>query len=135
MSGSYLCGAVHFQINGLFEHMAHCHCSICRETHGAPFATYAACSAAQFLWARGEDHIDVFKLADAKHFTVAFCRSCGSTMPRKDPVCAIAMSALDDDPRIATSSLAEKPSVVHAGRPPAEIRRPCKLIRTSCLHP
>lgn len=40
MTGSCLCGTVRYAITGAFETVGHCHCSTCRKTHGAAFATW-----------------------------------------------------------------------------------------------
>ena len=37
--GSCLCGDVAWQVDGPVELMSHCHCSRCRKSHGAAFAT------------------------------------------------------------------------------------------------
>jgi hypothetical protein len=44
--GSCLCRSVSWQLRKPFEQMSHCHCSMCRKSHGAPFATYVAADAA-----------------------------------------------------------------------------------------
>lgn len=36
--GSCLCGAVSYKITGSLGVTGHCHCSICRKSHGAAFA-------------------------------------------------------------------------------------------------
>jgi hypothetical protein len=102
LRGSCLCGAVGFEVVEPFDRAHNCHCSRCRKSRAAAHASNAFTSIDGVRFTHGEDHIDVFKLSGAQHFAVAFCRSCGSTMPRKDPVrgiAIIAMSALDDDPQ------------------------------------
>ena len=50
---------------------------------------------------KGEEHIKIYKIPDARFFTHAFCDTCGSGMPRIDPDRQIAVTplgALDDDP-------------------------------------
>ena len=42
VKGSCLCGTVTWEMQPPFERMSHCHCSMCRKTHGAPFATFVA---------------------------------------------------------------------------------------------
>ena len=37
--GSCLCGDVAFCVDGPLELRSHCHCSMCRKTHGSAFAT------------------------------------------------------------------------------------------------
>ena len=48
--GRCLCGALRYQIDGPFVDMVHCHCSMCRKHHGAPFATWAVAPLSGFRW-------------------------------------------------------------------------------------
>lgn len=75
---SCLCGSVVWQAAPPFERMNHCHCSMCRKSHGAPFATYVAAPAATFRL-RGEEHVAAFASTSASGRR--FCRHCGSVVP------------------------------------------------------
>ncbi len=78
-TGSCLCGAVQFEIDGPFSAMAHCHCSMCRKEHGSLFATFAVAPRAGFRWLRGEDTI--VEYASSANARRGFCRTCGSPTP------------------------------------------------------
>ena len=54
--GACLCGVVQYELSQPTQ-MAHCHCSMCRKHHGAPFATFAVAPSATFRWIDGEDAI------------------------------------------------------------------------------
>ena len=79
ITGSYLCGTVRYELRGPLQHMAHCHCSICRKHHGAPFATYLAAPLDGFRWLSGEDNID--RYVSSPGWYRPFCRTCGSVLP------------------------------------------------------
>src|SRR5688572_17400839 len=53
--GACLCGTVRYELDGPFTMMMHCHCSMCRKHHGAPFATFVAAAHSGFRWRSGED--------------------------------------------------------------------------------
>lgn len=75
---SCLCGRVTWAASHPFEQMIHCHCSMCRKSHGAPFATYVAAPATGFQL-DGEENIASFAASD--QVTRRFCHHCGSTVP------------------------------------------------------
>jgi len=81
-AGSCLCGAIAWEADGPPAMMMNCHCSRCRLARGAAHATNAFYRLEQFRWIRGEDRTDQYKVADAKFFTQAFCRTCGCPAPR-----------------------------------------------------
>ena len=76
--GSCCCGKVRYRIEGPFGSFSHCHCTDCRKTHGAAFATYLGVPRARFTILAGADEI-------AHHTTPTgtergFCRRCGSSL-------------------------------------------------------
>lgn len=93
--GSCLCGAVHYRVDGDFERVTHCHCSMCRKTHGAAFATYAtvaerqlridsraddgradtSCNAGTLRWYRSSASVER-----------GFCSGCGASLFWRDAV-------------------------------------------------
>ena len=83
VSGACLCGAVRYEMRGPFQHMAHCHCSICRKHHGAPFATYVATPLDGFRWLEGEANVGRYDSSPGWYR--AFCQTCGSVMPTMLP--------------------------------------------------
>ena len=52
--GRCLCGTLRYVIDGPFNWMGHCHCSMCRKHHGSLFATFVGASASHFRWLAGE---------------------------------------------------------------------------------
>jgi hypothetical protein len=80
--GGCLCGAVAFALSGSPERMHNCHCSRCRRARSAAHATNAFFRHEQLAWIRGESEVVSFALPGAKRFGQAFCRRCGSSVPR-----------------------------------------------------
>jgi hypothetical protein len=75
-TGSCLCGAVRFSLRLPSLFCAHCHCSICRRSHGAAFGTWFGVLRDQFSVEAGEADIGSFRSSD--HGTRFFCIRCGS---------------------------------------------------------
>ena len=50
MHGSCLCGAIHYEIDGLSGPINHCSCRTCRKAHAAAFASTAAVDRTHFRW-------------------------------------------------------------------------------------
>ena len=76
--GSCCCGRVTYRTQGPYGTFSHCHCTDCRKTHGAAFATYIGVESAGFRFDKGEGEV-------AGHTTETgtrrnFCRHCGSTL-------------------------------------------------------
>lgn len=117
--GSCLCGKVTFIVDGPPMRHVMCHCSRCRLAKSAPFATNLLTRASGVRFTRGADLVAEYKLPDAKHFTSAFCRECGSIMPRIDrsrDLAIVAMGSLDDDPGYPATS-----HIFVASKPPWDV--------------
>ncbi len=78
LRGSCLCGDVRWEISGKLELISHCHCSICRKSHGAAFGTYAMTRPAGFRWISGREGIRQYE--SSPDFTRPFCGRCGSVV-------------------------------------------------------
>jgi hypothetical protein len=78
-TGSCLCGTVRYEIDGPFNAMVNCHCSMCRKEHGSVFVTWAVAPAEGFRWLAGEDNVGTF--ASSPNGARSFCRTCGSPLP------------------------------------------------------
>ena len=103
VGGSCLCGAVAFEYEGEPLRMVNCHCSRCRRARSAAHASNLFVDAAGFRWLRGEEHVKRYALPEAVRFTVAFCETCGSEMPRVSAQAKhvnIPAGSLDDDPGV-----------------------------------
>ena len=77
--GSCLCGSVQYELDGPFEVMSHCHCSMCRKHHGAAFATFVTVPLSSFRWVAGEDALSTYQ--SSAYGKRTFCSKCGSVMP------------------------------------------------------
>jgi hypothetical protein len=79
-SGSCLCGAVRFEIEGEFERFYLCHCEYCRKDTGSAHAANLFSSSARLKWLAGEGKIRQFNLPSTRH-SRNFCGTCGSALP------------------------------------------------------
>jgi hypothetical protein len=79
VTGACLCGALRYEVEGPFQNLMHCHCSMCRKHHGAPFASFVSANARGFRWLSGEDAACEYpsSLAGRRRF----CQTCGSVAP------------------------------------------------------
>jgi hypothetical protein len=80
-----------------------CHCSRCRKSRGTAHATNLVLPLDGFRYTAGEELVTVYRVPDAKHYAHAFCRVCGSSMPRCDEsrgIVIIPMGSFDDDPGV-----------------------------------
>ncbi len=75
-TGSCLCGAIRFSVRFPSLFCAHCHCSICRRSHGAAFGTWFGVPRDQFSVEAGQ--ADVGRFRSSEHGTRFFCIRCGS---------------------------------------------------------
>ena len=76
--GSCLCGAVRFTVTLPTLFCGHCHCSMCRRSHGAGFVTWFAVPRAQFQLDAGEGSLARYSSSD--HGARSFCTRCGSSL-------------------------------------------------------
>ncbi|MBL8200888.1 MAG: GFA family protein [Chromatiales bacterium] len=82
-TGSCLCGTVRYELRGPFSHMGHCHCSICRKHHGAPFATFVASPLDGYRVLSGSGNAGRYDSSPVWHRP--FCLTCGSVLPTLMP--------------------------------------------------
>ncbi len=76
VKGECLCGAVKFEIYLPTKWCAHCHCTLCRRSHGAAFVTWFGVDDDQFKLIRGEEKLKWFH--SSKESKRGFCSHCGS---------------------------------------------------------
>ncbi len=74
--GSCFCGKVRYRYQGALGPMTNCHCTDCRKSHAAAFATYIDAKKQGFAFLQGEEHLQTYKAATGTKRT--FCRHCGS---------------------------------------------------------
>lgn len=79
-SGSCLCGAVRFEVQGVFERFYLCHCEYCRKDTGSAHAANLFSSVAKLEWICGQNQVTSFNLPSTRH-SRCFCSVCGSALP------------------------------------------------------
>ena len=78
VNGSCFCSAISFTANLPSKWCAHCHCSMCRKTHGAGYVTWVGFETGQVKITQGEDQLRWFdSSAGAQR---GFCPTCGSSL-------------------------------------------------------
>ncbi len=82
VTGHCQCGTVSFEYTGEPTMVMNCHCSRCRKVKGAAHATNVFVKGDQLRWTGGEDNITNYAHTGAKVFGNAFCKTCGSSVPR-----------------------------------------------------
>ena len=105
--GSCLCGDVAYEISSPPLRMYFCHCSRCRQGSSAEHCANVFYKAEGFRWTRGADLVQNYKLPDAQYFGTAFCKRCGSAVPRvsfERNVAVVPAGSLDSEPGIAPSA-------------------------------
>ena len=95
-TGACLCGAQRYEAQGPLRALVHCHCSMCRKHHGAPFATIAVVPRQGFRWLQGE--AGVLEYPSSSKRVRRCCGVCGSVAPTpvKDRVLLAAGNLVGD---------------------------------------
>ena len=101
-AGSCLCGEVRYEYEGLPDGMVNCHCSRCRRQTSAAYGTFVFVAESAFRWTGGPESIVDYKMPEADIKGTAFCRHCGSLVPRlRDPGgMQVPAGGLDADPGV-----------------------------------
>jgi hypothetical protein len=103
LTGSCLCcGAVRYEVSGPVHDIHHCHCSMCRKTHGTAFSTFARLSAADFRVVAGGGAVRGYRSSPPIERT--FCATCGARLTVRfdgmpDTVW-VSVGTLDGDPGV-----------------------------------
>lgn len=98
-TGSCLCGAVRFRIEGEFERFYLCHCSHCRKDTGSAHAANLFSATARVQWLTGGDKVTTYTLPATRHAR-CFCPICGSVLPHAaGQFLAVPAGSLDSDVR------------------------------------
>lgn len=98
-TGSCLCGAVTFAIEGDFDSFYLCHCERCRKDTGSAHAANLFSSTAALRWLSGEDKVQTFNYLQEGHIK-SFCSICGSALPNLQldgTLLAVPAGCLDTD--------------------------------------
>jgi hypothetical protein len=78
IAGACLCEGVRFEVTPPTKWCSHCHCTMCRRTHGAAVVTWFGAHSASFRLTAGEHLLQWYQSsASARR---GFCSRCGSTM-------------------------------------------------------
>lgn len=104
LTGSCLCGALHYTVEGVPDRFMHCHCSRCRKSSGTGHASNLFVKDASLSWTGDTTQIRFFKLPEAQRFTRTFCAHCGGQLPRliaEMNLVFIPAGTLDVEPDIA----------------------------------
>jgi hypothetical protein len=78
VNGSCLCGTVRFAVELPTLFCAHCHCSMCRRSHGAGYVTWIGVAREQFAVTAGDDRL--VRYMSSEHGIRSFCGLCGSSL-------------------------------------------------------
>lgn len=99
LQGGCLCGAVRYFVATSVEKMINCHCSMCRRSGGAAFATWGAVKKSDF---RMVEYGALKKYRSSSQVERSFCGTCGSRLfwtHEKDPDRIwIAMGTMEGEP-------------------------------------
>ncbi len=87
--GDCLCGALRYEVDGPFNLMMNCHCSMCRKHHGSAFATFVGAALSGFRWISGAADIQTYP--SSEHGQRYFCGVCGSVGPTLAPEMGLAV--------------------------------------------
>ena len=101
LTGACLCGDIAFEIDGPVDALGHCHCSMCRKSHGSAFATFAAAAPQDFRWVRGAQRVKAYESSAAGYRR--FCPRCGSALPTTGdglPFVLVPLGNVAEDPGV-----------------------------------
>ncbi len=98
VNGSCFCGAIGFTANLPSKWCAHCHCSMCRKSHGAGYVTWVGFETSQVNITRGAAQLNWFDSSPGAQR--GFCKNCGGSLFFRSERWAgefhIALGCLDD---------------------------------------
>lgn len=98
-AGGCLCGAIRYEVRGAVGPIDHCHCSMCRRSHGAPFSTFGRIRRAELHLTAGANLLTTY--ASSGPVTRSFCARCGSRLFFRHTALPdhefVAIGSLDDD--------------------------------------
>ena len=78
-TGSCLCGARTYEIDGDIDGVWVCHCSLCRKASGSNGNSILIVPTERFRWLTGENHGVTFALRPT--YTITRCKTCGTPLP------------------------------------------------------
>jgi len=81
ITGSCLCGEIHYSINQNIGDVIHCHCIKCRKAHGSAFSSVAKIEDQKFSLSDASQHLKSYQSSEGKYRH--FCSNCGSQIYAK----------------------------------------------------
>ena len=100
LSGTCLCGMVHYEVEDQFRYSFNCHCSNCRRATGAAFKPFAGIERGKLRITGGADRLLIYG-AESAHD--AHCGKCGSllySLVRDAEFVHVTLGTLVDSPSI-----------------------------------
>lgn len=99
LRGGCLCGTVRYEVAGPVHDVHHCHCGMCRKSHGGGFSTFARLNAADFRFVAGADQVHGYR--SSPPMERGFCAVCGSRLTFRfdgmPEAVWVAVGTFDDD--------------------------------------
>lgn len=96
IQGNCLCGEIRFEAIEIPGMVFNCHCSRCRQAHGAAFATQVICDKGSLRFLAGQERLSQYVVGNIVR---AFCGNCGSRLMNYTvgpEYLSIAVSAIKD---------------------------------------
>lgn len=98
MNGQCLCGGIEFSATEIPGMVFNCHCSRCRVSHGADYATQAFALRSSLRFTRGQELLKEYQSTGGIR---TFCSHCGSRLmnyaPENGDYLSIAAACLDEN--------------------------------------
>jgi hypothetical protein len=102
VTGSCLCGAVHFRLVGPLSPIQFDHCPRCRKSSGSAFGAEILAGPGALEWSRGSEHVRTWEAPVRERppgYRRCFCDVCGGPLPIADRAKVIVPAGtLDLDP-------------------------------------
>jgi hypothetical protein len=106
ITGSCLCRAVKYIVNGPIKAVANCHCNTCKKATGSVFGTIAVIDENDFEIIEGQDFLTTYQVSEKA--TKYFCRICGAPVfnrHKKYPGNYMTQVGSFDDPSLAAPAI------------------------------
>ncbi len=101
IKGSCLCGFIEYEVEEIPGSIYNCHCSQCRKSHGAAFATQVFAKGETLRFVKGEGYLKEYRQFPGQGGIRAFCAHCGSRLmnyfPDKNIYLSVALSSINSD--------------------------------------
>ncbi len=106
ITGSCLCSAIKYIVNGPIKAVANCHCDTCKKITGGSFGTVAIIAEKNLELIEGQGTLTVYQISE--NATKYFCRTCGTpifTLHKKYPGNYMTQVGSLDDPSLVAPSI------------------------------